>query len=134
MKLLLKPGAKPRHDDRELSKQLRLIFQFEWGVVGRPSVVGLNFIGWECCRHDLLRFGPRLRVGPGIRVVDVWSGLGIFGAAYGRTVGVCSAFSPARVSYALLQLRFRGGSVSCGDRSEERRVGKECRSRWLSYQ
>src|SRR5206468_8308995 len=51
----------------------------------------------------------------GVRVVDVWSGLGIFGAAYGRTVGGCSACSIARVSYALLQLRFRGGSVSCGD-------------------
>ena len=27
----------------------------------------------------------------------------------------------------------RGGSLSAADRSEERRVGKECRSRWSPY-
>ena len=80
--------------------------------VATSSARGVNSIGCECNRHDVLRIGPRLRVRPGVRVVDVWSGLGIFGAAYGRTVGGCSACSIARVSYALLQLRFRGGSVS----------------------
>src|SRR2546430_17638675 len=85
--------------------------------------------------HDL-RFG----IGEIVLIVVA----GSWGRWRGRTT---SWFAPRRADFffALTQLRFISdvvGSVSClgpcldhgfGLRSEERRVGKECRSRWSPY-
>src|SRR5256885_15414670 len=45
-------------------------------------------------------------------------------AALAAAAGVCALW------FALLLLSFYGGTVLLPERSEERRVGKECRSRW----
>src|SRR5256885_4894145 len=54
----------------------------------------------------------------------------------GRAVAM-RFFSPAGMAEALpvpdLSHRTRDASGLAGDRSEERRVGKECRSRWSPY-
>ena len=42
-----------------------------------------------------------------------------------------SVFGIAAVGYLLGRITIKG--ISLGTRSEERRVGKECRSRWSPY-
>src|SRR2546427_11699832 len=39
----------------------------------------------------------------------------------------------SRAEIVNVALRVRSGMLGTGDRSEERRVGKECRSRWSPY-
>src|ERR1019366_246268 len=58
--------------------------------------------------------------GGGVRVAEVG------GEALGRTEGVSNLLYRSQVA----ALRLRAGAGGYGDRSEERRVGKECRSRW----
>ena len=53
-----------------------------------------------------------------------------------RIVGTALTLGIVIILVILAILSFKksdGGCASCDDRSEERRVGKECRSRWSPY-
>src|SRR2546427_8583657 len=47
--------------------------------------------------------------------------------------GVISNRNRARESYGFIWSRTRSSQLEAATRSEERRVGKECRSRWSPY-
>ena len=47
--------------------------------------------------------------------------------------GACVLTAPAIALFLVFQSRFTSTDIGSGVRSEERRVGKECRSRWSPY-
>ena len=49
-----------------------------------------------------------------------------------HTFSFANYYNPERVHFGMLRV-LNDDSVAPGERSEERRVGKECRSRWSPY-
>src|SRR2546422_6109970 len=64
--------------------------------------------------REAQRVMDRLGIKPGVRVADIGAGTGYY------TVRLVHRLGP-------------GATIYAEDRSEERRVGKECRSRWSPY-
>src|SRR2546427_13158776 len=69
-----------------------------------------------------IRFGPVRRKGKPIPLVDC-----------PEPIPVARAFGPDARAWRELGRPLEGVFIDVGERSEERRVGKECRSRWSPY-
>ena len=84
-------------------------------VLGRPGLTGVFLVGWPGVPGSVL-VGVAVPVGDAVPVgVTV-----LVGPVDGEAVGSVPLFNSPVMA-------------SMDDRSEERRVGKECRSRWSPY-
>src|SRR2546422_11291497 len=88
-----------------------------------PEQVAVGNSG--ACKDDLLAWG---------QVLGVVDAFGVRNAHLGQTLFVFElANHQARQDLAVQAAQRRSGQYAFGSRSEERRVGKECRSRWSPY-
>ena len=86
---------------------------------------------------DLIRWYMAL----GIPMFEAWGmtetcGLSTANSSVGfkpGTIGRPADYNEVRIDADTSEIRVRGKNVFRGYRSEERRVGKECRSRWSPY-
>src|SRR2546429_564889 len=99
-----------------------------WNVIARINVTDRGGVEGELyVGHDMLKFFFFFQAEDGIRDVAVTG------------VQTCALpISPSSLSDHHLHgdpdpAFLHGGSLGLHDRSEERRVGKECRSRWSPY-
>ena len=77
-------------------------------------------------------FGP-VRGGLGYSVIIVGFILGaITGTVAGQVIAMAMISLPVMMRYGY-NMRYATGVLAASGRSEERRVGKECRSRWSPY-
>jgi len=87
-------------------------------VKGMAGQVGDRTVGYR----DALREALRMALKQDERVFLLGEDVGAYGGAYGISRGLLEEFGEERVR-----------DTPLSERSEERRVGKECRSRWSPY-
>ena len=116
----------------------------EWEFMGLPFTVNENVLIPRADTETLAEAAEKIiaerrnTTAPVKFLLDVCTGSGCIGISVAKRTGVPALLcdiSPEAVSVAEknIQLNGVGELCMCRQRSEERRVGKECRSRWSPY-